>query len=63
MSTKRKGVPNQSTFILVVHQVQGVIRPNFFDLLDVLFKGHLQLCVSEGDHRVKSWDRPLLEPA
>ena len=37
----KERVPNQTTLILVVHKVKSEVCPGFLDLLDILFKGHL----------------------
>jgi hypothetical protein len=34
-------IPNKTTLVLIVDEIERVIGPNLLDLLDVLFKGHL----------------------
>ena len=41
---------DETTLILVVNQVEGVIGPNLFDLFDVLFESHLPGRLTNGSY-------------
>jgi hypothetical protein len=41
MYQKRWCIPDQTTLVLVVHQVESVRRPSLLDSLDVFFESHL----------------------
>lgn len=37
----REHVPDETAFVLVIDEIQGIVGPHFFDLLDIFFERHL----------------------